>query len=335
MGGDGPHSDEAARREAHRWSMRMHGDDAPAHREAFELWRAAHPRNAAIYEQLERQREQAGLLAHTRVGQARSLPDRRRPNAFHARYAVALAVIILTIGFGLWLRGPAPVGGDRHVAASQIASRIGEIRKVALPDGSVVTLDTDSIIQPVFSAGERRIILTHGRARFSVAHDVNRPFVVLAGGGAVIAHGTVFDVRLLEGRVSVTLLSGAVDVRHDPPGDPALRRASVTRLSPGERTSFSRAGLLAPPRPAPTSDSAWTSGMLSFDAARLEDAIAEANRYSLAKIRLSDPATGELRITGAYRASDTAGFARALAASFGLDVTTDAHGDIVLDRPTA
>lgn len=335
MGGNGRHSDEAARREAHRWSMRMHGDDASAHREAFELWRSADPRNAAIYEQLERQREQAGLLAHTRVGQARALPDRRRPTAFHARYAVAMAVIILALGLGIWLRGPTPVDGERHVAATQISSRVGEIRKVALSDGSVVTLDTDSIIQHVFSAGERRISLTHGRARFNVAHDADRPFVVLAGGGAVIAHGTVFDVRLLEECVSVTLLSGAVDVRHDPADGPASQRASVTRLSPGERTSFSRAGLLGPPRPAPASDSAWTSGMLSFDAARLEDAIAEANRYSLAKIRLSDPAIAELRITGAYRASDTAGFARALAASFGLGVTTDAHGDIVLDRPTA
>lgn len=75
--------------------------------------------------------------------------------------------------------------------------------------------------------------------------------------------------------------------------------------------------------------------MLSFEAARLEDAIVEANRYNVVKLRVADPAIADLRITGAYRASDTAGFARALAASFGLGVTTDAHGDIVLDRPTA
>ena len=51
----GRRSDEAVRREAHDWSMRMHGDDADLHRAAFERWRAADPRHAETYARLVRQ----------------------------------------------------------------------------------------------------------------------------------------------------------------------------------------------------------------------------------------------------------------------------------------
>jgi transmembrane sensor len=70
--------------------------------------------------------------------------------------------------------------------------------------------------------------------------------------------------------------------------------------------------------------------MLSFEAGRLDEAIAEANRYSTAKIRFTDPAIGGLRVTGAYRAGDTHGLARSLASSFDLQMTSDARGDIIL-----
>ena len=72
--------------------------------------------------------------------------------------------------------------------------------------------------------------------------------------------------------------------------------------------------------------------MLSFDAIPLSDAIATANRYSSAKIRTVDPAIDDLQVTGAYRAGDTQGLARSLAASFDLRLTIHADGDIVLDR---
>src|SRR3546814_15175781 len=77
-------------------------------------------------------------------------------------------------------------------------------------------------------------------ARFDVAHET-RPFVVLAGGGSVTARGTIFDVSLDRyERVTVRLLSGAVDVERPRPIKGTTGRKAVARLEPGETHSFAR-----------------------------------------------------------------------------------------------
>ena len=73
--------------------------------------------------------------------------------------------------------------------------------------------------------------------------------------------------------------------------------------------------------------------MLSFDADRLDDAIAQANRYSAVKVSLADPTLDALRITGAYHVRDARAFADALAASLDLTVTIQPNGDVLLSRP--
>jgi transmembrane sensor len=73
--------------------------------------------------------------------------------------------------------------------------------------------------------------------------------------------------------------------------------------------------------------------MLEFRNTPLRDAIAEANRYSSRQITISDPSIGELRVTGTFRAGDTAGLARSLAAAFVLRSDFEPRGSIVLRPP--
>lgn len=330
----GRKSDEAVRREARRWSVRMHGDHAGAYQEEFDRWRAADPRHQAAYARLERQWSHAGLLAQTRIGQARALPA-ARPNWAGAPLGLAvaaMALIVLAVGLGSWTYAPGLFGGS-SVANSEIASRVGEIRTLKLPDGSRVTLDTDSRVRLAFSPAVRKIALVRGRARFEVAHDRDRPFVVYAGAGTVTARGTIFDVSLLGGRVGVTLLRGVVDVREAGNAARGHQRPAV-RLSPGQYTDFSPSEPPAPPQVAPRAENSWVSGMLSFDADRLGDALAQANRYSSAKISVADPALNDLRITGAYHVRKAAAFAHALAVSLDLKVANHSDGNIVLSRPS-
>jgi len=324
-------SDEAVRREAHRWSMRMHGDDAAAYREAFENWRNADPRHRVVYARLEQQWGQAALLSQTKIGRTRALPRRRSVRSAPISYAMAAAAIILAIGLGLWFRAPGTIPNHRGIR--QIAARVGEVRTFKLSDGSLVTLDTDSAVRIAFTPNERRIELTRGRARFNVAHNPSRPFVVSAGAGAVVARGTIFDVSLIAGHVSVTLLRGVVDV-HENGGDwtgPFGR--TVVQLHQGQSTAFAASEPPTPPRIASPTENSWVSGMLSFDADRLGDVIAQANRYSIAKISVADPTLNELKITGAYHVRDPSTFARTLAASLNLNVASQPNGNIVLSRP--
>jgi transmembrane sensor len=60
--------------------------------------------------------------------------------------------------------------------------------------------------------------------------------------------------------------------------------------------------------------------------------VALANRYSERHIILGED-LGTLRVTGAFRAGDTTGLAKALAAAFGLSLRTDSAGNFILARP--
>jgi transmembrane sensor len=325
-----PRSDAAVRRQAYEWSVRMRGDNAAQHRETFEDWRAADPRNASTYERLEGQWTTAGLLAQTDIGRSRALPARRQIlSAPRLGLAFAVTALVMAIGLGFLMHNPARFDLGRDPAPAQLASDVGEIRTLKLVDGSVVTLDTDSAVRLAFRPKERRIFLTRGRARFQVAHDPDRPFVVFAGTGTVVARGTIFDVSLLGGRISVTLLRGRVDVHEYAPRIADHRRTTV-QLYPGQRIAFRPSDPIARPQPAVAGENAWVSGMLSFDAERLGDALAEANRYNATKISVADPALNNLRITGAYHVENPASFARAVAASLDLDTAADPGGGIVI-----
>jgi transmembrane sensor len=72
--------------------------------------------------------------------------------------------------------------------------------------------------------------------------------------------------------------------------------------------------------------------MLSFDADRLGDALAQANRYSATKISVADPRLNDLKITGAYHVRDAGAFAHALAVSLDLEAAAQPNGDIILSR---
>jgi transmembrane sensor len=315
----GAGSDEAVRREAADWAALFHDPDAEVDREKFERWRAADPRHAEIFARVERGWERSALLAQTRFGRTRRLPEQRRGwFGPRARYALAAAAVLIVAVAGLTIASSSVLQRSARPDATELASQVGEIREMTLADGSTVTLDTDTALRTAFTPNERRLVLSRGRARFDVAHDADRPFVVIAGGSSIAALGTVFDVGIADGRVKVTLLRGTVEVRNTGALSDAGSAPAVQRLQPNQTIAFDASAPLPLPRLVSETDTQWAAGMLAFDETRLADAVAEANRYSTAKIVVADPALNDLRITGAYRAGDIPGFAQSLAGSLGL-----------------
>src|SRR3546814_8728315 len=92
-----------------------------------------------------------------------------------------------------------PVEIVRKADGIQYATRLGEIRTVKLSDGSKLPIDTDTLVTIDFGQTARHLRLEHGRDRFEVAHE-ERPFVLDAGDGVVIARGAVFDGSYLASR---------------------------------------------------------------------------------------------------------------------------------------
>ncbi|QDX25154.1 hypothetical protein FPZ54_03350 [Sphingomonas suaedae] len=309
--------------DAAAWFARMRGPDATGARSQFEAW-YGDSENAAAYDHLVRSWEQAKFLANTPTGRARNLelarPGRqRKPIVFGM--ALAAAVCLCLVWAMPRVQQFLPL---EHSPSREIASLGDSLRTVLLADGSRVTLDRASRLAVDFRADERRLRLIAGRARFDVAHDPVRPFMVDAGPGTVIAHGTVFDVSVAPGGVEIVLLQGAIEARERADG-----AGRVRRLSPGQKVLIS-GGALEMPVAASMRDMQWVTPMIAFDATPLDAAVARFNRIGGRRIVIEGQISPRMRVTGTFRRDDPAGFATTIAASFGLEVRREEPAMLVL-----
>jgi transmembrane sensor len=320
---------EAIDAEACDWLVRLSDEDAGARdRDAFERWLAADPRHGETYDSLSRTWEDIralrGLAALVDPAPRRPF-WRRLPQAFAARpMRPAFAALVAAAAAAIFLLPPL---FDRPDYATAIA----EMRSVALPDGSHVTLGAHSQIDVAFSETRRRIILRNGEAFFDVARNPDRPFFVHAGDAVVRVVGTKFDVRRSDARVGVSVLEGVVQVSRS--GDPALRTADARRvLRAGERLDMNRTrspfdaapALPAVERVRATPAGSWRQGRLSYDNAPLSELAADVNRYYRPGVRLASPDVGRLRITAAFRTDQIPAFMEALGAALPVDVERQA-----------
>ena len=320
--GNDPLIDEAA-----AWLARLRLSSTPDDQQAFETWYAADPAHADAYDAVVGGWNASGNIT-------RSLDGPRQSNKWsgnrHAMAAAAAILVLVLTGFGLTRLG---LFESQKKPATDFASGVGEIRTFSLDDGSRVTIDTDSLVRVAYTPDERRLLLTRGRARFDVAPDARRPFVVFAGSGSITARGTLFDVAIDDTYVTVALLRGSVEVRQSTATPASTDKATKRLLMPGQGVSMSNAAPLPPSRSLRSSETRWISGMLSFENARLADAVAAANRYNVAQIILVDAASHDLRFTGTFRATDAIAFAKLLAATFDLQLSKDASGNLRLAVP--
>lgn len=313
------------RREAADWVARLGAGADGQNHEAFRRWYEVDSRHAEAYDRIAAIWSGAGKISPSASPemtdhQPAQQPRRQIHLALAASLVIGLALATILIFGGQWL----PDSGTSAEQRLSLASAVGEIKQIDLPDGSRVVLDSNSRIEARFTASERLLTLREGRARFVVAHE-SRPFIVSAASNEVIATGTVFDVSLIQNRLAVLLIEGSVEVRQSP----GSRRGAVHRLEAGQKLVIEDQA--SPVRQAATrGDTAWPTHMLEFNDTPLEEAVAMVNRYSRVQLRLGNDRIRNLRVSGAYRAGDVTGFARSLAAAFDLRLVTLADGNILL-----
>lgn len=309
------------RSEASDWVVRLAEHASADDHAAFRRWRDADPRHAEAYDRIASIWNRAEQLSPSPTAVSlRANLQFERPRAFGLALAASLAAMILV---SVLLLGPRWLPGSALEQEPMLfAAALGEIKDIDLPDGSRLTLDSASKVEADFTQGERNLTLKEGRARFKVAHE-SRPFVVRAGSSQVVATGTLFDVSLIGGRTAVLLLEGSVEVRANDD------RQRLERLKPGQKLILS-ASAPAERRNATQGDTVWPARMLEFDNTRLDEAAALANRYNSAQLKLGSDRIRSLRVSGGFRAGDSTGLARSLAAAFDLRVVTQPDGSLLL-----
>lgn len=288
--------------EAARWAARIDAspDTAPP---GLDRWLAADPVHAGALLRAQATLVMLGGSAPEALLLDEEAPARTRMRLWIGGAGVALAASIAAAALLLPARGEA------------IRTGIGEVRSVALHDGSSLAVDARSDLVTRIGRTARTVALHDGKALFRVRHDDAAPFRVTVGEVTITDIGTVFQVDADRdgGTVEVLVSEGVVEV---------AAAGRTVRLAAGQRARFVIEGT-APAKvehvDAPGIERAfgWTSGRLDLDGETLGEAVAELNRHNRLQITLASPALAREKLYGAFRIDDPAGFAQSAAIGLG------------------
>lgn len=302
--------------EATRWVVKCDlGPLVPEERAQLDAWLEADPRHRGAYVRADAARINVERIAALASGVTPELPARRRDY----RIAIAAGFAMMALLLGLAWLGFEP--GDRY------RSGIGELRKVALEDGSNMFLDTGSHAVVRFDAATRKVELADGEALFEVTKNPARPFVVQAGDTSVRAVGTTFSVQHDATRVEVIVAEGIVEISRS---DGTL----VTQLTANQRAVVTQDRPVAVQLTSAGETQrqlAWHAGRLEFDGQTLEAAVAQMNRYNRRQIVVTDARLARHPVVGVFRSTDIESFATIAAAALGANVIVD--GDVIRLEP--
>lgn len=244
---------------------------------------------------------------------------------------VAAAACLMLLA---WLGWQIITPGTFH---QEYATRIGEIRDIELPEGSRLTLDTDTAVSLDFD-GERRLLqLRQGRARFKVEPDVGRPFIVRTLAGDVRVVGTEFEVAV-SGAASreapVAVREGEVRLRPQS-GTAATTWEAAPSLRGGEGVRFHAdglAGAIRPIRPIRLETFApWQKGRLIFDNQALEEVAREVGRYLHEDVRVVSASLRRETVSGIFNHRDLGEFFNALQQMLPVRVRRSSNGTILVE----
>ena len=303
------------------------GQLSDADRVAFETWLAKDVANRIAFAEAERAVDVAKVaLDDQHMWAWRDNLMNESPRRALLRGAIAAGVAVFLLGGG-GLLAVEHLTGPKPLATQAFRTAVGQRSTVTLPDGSTVTLNTDTVVRTRADGQRRLVYLDKGQAYFRVAKNPRRPFVVTAAGRTVTALGTAFDVRVDGRALRVVLVEGKVRVEGAPaPGvSPAGDGKTVETITDAAATDVQATEMLpgsvlvAPEhadwrlgRANTARETSWVRGQIIFDNEPLGAVVAELNRYSDVKMVVDDPSLSARPISGAFKPGDVRGFARLL-----------------------
>ena len=308
------------------WLTERDDGFTPAREREFAQWLRADPRHAAVVTRLEQTLGLLGELpafrseintAFDRAAPVLAFPPATAEQPALApaprRWSRALAwaglAAALTFGSFVGWRALQP---PREI---HFTTTVAGYERARLDDGSTLELNAASAVRVQFTAAERHVKLESGEAHFAVAHDTARPFIVSAGGIAVRAVGTAFNVRYATGGdIEVTVTEGKVRIGQSGPASAAAESAPL--VSAGQRI------VLPHHAPPPTVENidpatlraalAWQSRLADFAEAPLADVIARFNARSRIQLLIADETLADRRIGGTFALDEAEAFVRLL-----------------------
>ena len=304
---------EAVNDEAALWHARL--DSGTADEREFEAWRNADPRHAAAFARIAATADALDTLKG--LDQADDPDIAPKPVKNRRQFLIWTAGFVTLAGsLSFWA-----VTNSRAQASTSVGGR----KSIALPDGSQLTLNTDSKASWKFDEKRRRIWLERGEIGVVIAPE-KQPCFIYAGSGVVSLTQGDLNARLRDKILDLIMLKGDCLISK------ADRKA--------ERVTAGEAALAGPTdthvRSVSASDiqftSGWRQGELVFDGQTLGVAVEEYNRYLTNKIVIADPELASVRLGGRFTTHDPKDFLASLQSSFGVHVSQGDNGSVLLTR---
>ncbi|WP_420144966.1 FecR family protein [Sphingobium sp.] len=289
----------------------------PSHAVAF-------ARAEAAWEAAERLKSAAADITLPPMAQIVSEEQQRRLSR-NIMIAAGIALIFFLVAAIVTVRTFS--GIDRY------QTEIGEYRDIALDDGSILHLNSDSEAEVRFTANGRKVRILKGEASFDVAHDTKRPFDVEARSAVIRAVGTAFNVRMRPSIIELTVTQGTVTVRSGGSAGQKVPAGVGAVIQPRTIALTNLGAKLIDQR------TAWREQMVELDGETIDQAAGEFNRYRKAPILIGDTRVSALRIGGRFRTSDSQEFLSALQMSLPIRAVKGEDGSVMLlyrdDAPAA
>lgn len=207
------------------------------------------------------------------------------------RWAAAAAVIVFAAGISYYSLNSTE-RGSRNLQVLSLSAPVGQQTKTQLSDGTIVWLNSGSELEICEKSGNERRVRLHGEAYLDVAHDADHPFVVETSHMEVRVLGTRFNVNAYDGKQSVVLVSGSVEVAVPEQGE-------RSRIRPDEMFTYD-AGTGKRQISSVNTDNfvSWTEGFLQFRSAPLEQVFEQLQHFYDVRINYDSQLTEEITISG-------------------------------------
>jgi transmembrane sensor len=233
-----------------------------------------------------------------------------------------------------------------QLAWESYATHVGGKETIPLPDGSFVTLNTDTYLRVRLTPEARELKLLRGEALITVARDDKRPFTLVVGKTAIRTASAEFDIRKRDsGEVDLIVTDGRVDAQSvEGPLESALHLVRSPRnqrvIAAGSMASIRPGDVqVLPLSPGESArKTAWLHDVLDLRDETVAEAADDFNRYNLRKIVIDDPKIAQHRVGGRFFTTSPDSFVAALTRMMDIRVTTvggaegPGYGTIFLDR---
>lgn len=274
----------------------------------FQMFEPTSQQVTQMYEDIQGRLRQTRTIGYPAAGQA----------TVWRTWLVAAGVVgvLLLSGWWFWL--------THQVSGNEFATDFGEIRKVKLDDGTLVTLNgnTRLVVSNDLAHSPKREVQVNGEAVFEVAKRHGSTFTVKTKTGLTIeVLGTVFNVNTRQEKASVLLTEGKVKLS---------TATEQTEMKPGDLAVYNPQAKSLKVSEVSVNSLAWTKGEIILDNLTLPEIVAYLKDTYGTTVIIKDKALLDKQLVGKMPISNVEAFIENLAVSLDADIRKQAKNEYEL-----